>query len=273
MEKILVTTDFSTNSKPGIRFAMQLAKQRNAELIILHVFYVLKATSWSDTTYQTYFQRTEKKLQQDLASFMRAFKRAPNVPNVDFRVQLMHGIDTVESILVYAEKEAVSYICISTRGAGMIKKLFGTNTSDLIRHSDLPVIAVPKNWRLKPIEKVLYAADFKGYTRELRKVVAFAGPINARVDMLHLIRTDEAVPDIRLSKEFNDKVSVEYKQIDMESTILEGIDEVIKDQKPSVVVFFTHQNRSLMDRILFPGNAEEYCFYGNIPLLTFPKAD
>jgi nucleotide-binding universal stress UspA family protein len=109
MEKILVTTDLSANSKPGIRFAMQLAKQRNAELIILHVFYVLKATSWSDTTYKTYFKRTEKKLQKDLASFMRAIKRAPNTPKVSYRIELEHAMDTVESILAYAEKEAITY--------------------------------------------------------------------------------------------------------------------------------------------------------------------
>ncbi|MBD1386562.1 universal stress protein [Mucilaginibacter rigui] len=273
MEKILVTTDLSASSKPGIRFAMQLAKQRNAELIILHVFYVLKATSWSDKTYQTYFQRAEKKIQQDLSSFMKTIVRAPNIPKVAFRVQLIHGLDTVESILAYAEKVAITYICISTRGAGMIKKLFGTNTSDLIRRSELPVIAVPKTWRLKPIKKVLYAADFKGYNRELRKVIAFAGPINARVDMLHLIRNDEPLHEITLGKEFNHKVHVEYKKINIENTVVEGIDEVVKDQKPSVVVFFTHQNRSLMDRILFPGNAEEFCFYGKVPLLTFQKAD
>jgi nucleotide-binding universal stress UspA family protein len=273
MEKILVTTDLSANSKPGIRFAMQLAKQRNAELIILHVFYVLKATSWSDTTYKTYFKRTEKKLQKDLASFMRAIKRAPNTPKVSYRIELEHAMDTVESILAYAEKEAITYLCISTRGAGMIKKLFGTHTSNLIRRSDLPVIAVPKTWRLKPIEKVLYAADFKGYTRELREVVAFATPMKARIDMLHLIRTDETIREIKLEKEFENKVHVEYKKINIENTVLEGIDEVVKDRKPSVVVFFTHQNRSLMDRILFPGNAEEYCFYSKVPLLTFHKAD
>ena len=272
MEKILVTTDLSANSRPGIRFAMQLAKQRKAELVILHIFYVIKATSWSDATYKAHLQRAKTILQKDLASFMKGLVRAPNIPEVNYCVELKHGIDTVGSIIAYARAQNCSYICISTHGAGVIKKLFGTHTSDLIRHADRPVISVPKTWRLKPIKKVLYAADFDGYSRELRKVIAFAGPINARVDMLLLIREDEPLPKVKLEKEFGDKVNLEYKRLNIESRVIEGIDEVVQEQKPSVLVLFTHQNRSFMDRLIFPGNADEYCFYGKIPFLSFHKA-
>ncbi|MES2265107.1 MAG: universal stress protein [Bacteroidota bacterium] len=273
MEKILVTTDLSVNSRPGIRFAMQLAKQRKAELIVLHVYYVLKATSWSAQTYKNYIEHTKQNLEKDMASFMKAVKRESNIPDVNFSTQLKHGIDTVESIMAFAATHGCSYICISTRGAGVIKQLFGTNTSELIRRSGIPVIAIPKTWRLKPIKNVLYAADFKGYSRELRKVVAFAGPINAQVEMLHLIRTDEEAPKIKLADEFKNNVNVSYRSIDIESTILENIDKVIKLEKPSVLVLFTHQHRTLIDRILFPGNAEEYCFDGKVPLLSFNKAE
>lgn len=37
MEKVLVTTDLSVNSLAGLRFAIQLATQRNLELLFLHV--------------------------------------------------------------------------------------------------------------------------------------------------------------------------------------------------------------------------------------------
>lgn len=277
MEKILVTTDLSVNSKPGIRFAMQLAKQRKAELIILHVFYVFKETSWSIKRYEDYIQRTREKLYKGLSSLMKSIRRASNIPKVAFQMELVHGMDTVKAIMSYAKDQDCAYICISTRGAGVIKKLFGTHTSELIIRSSIPVITIPKKWRLKPLKKVLYAADLKQYAEELRKVVAFASPIRAGVNMLHLIRTEETLPDRKLVEEslqkgVRYKVNVEYKKIGIENTVLEEIDEVIEEQSPSVLVLFTHQNRSFIDRILFPGNAEEYCFYGKVPLLTFNKA-
>ncbi|MDR6782771.1 nucleotide-binding universal stress UspA family protein [Pedobacter africanus] len=36
MKRILVTTDFSANSKAGLRFAIQLAAQNNYQLTFFH---------------------------------------------------------------------------------------------------------------------------------------------------------------------------------------------------------------------------------------------
>ncbi|MBL0235932.1 MAG: universal stress protein [Saprospiraceae bacterium] len=47
MNKILATTDLSTNSKAGLRFAMQLADQLKCELIFYYAIEVLKPISWS----------------------------------------------------------------------------------------------------------------------------------------------------------------------------------------------------------------------------------
>jgi len=278
MEKILVTTDLSVNSKAGIRFAMELAKQRKAELIVLHVFHVLKATSWSAEKYQYYIQRTEENISQELSSFIKGVRRAPNIAKGDYKIALLHTLDTVPGIISYAKQHGCAYICISTRGAGAVKKIFGTHTSDLITHSPIPVISVPSNWRLTPVKWVLYATDLKDYAVELKKVVAFAGRLKARLEMLHLIYTDEIIPDKKLAEkslkaEVHYPVSVNYKKINIENTILEEIDSVMEKVKPSVLVLFTHQNRSMIDRILFPSVAEEYCFSGKTPLLTFNKKD
>ena len=54
MNKILVTTDFSVNSKAGLKFAIQLASQHNYDLTFLHVYYIMKPTSWSKKTFEDY---------------------------------------------------------------------------------------------------------------------------------------------------------------------------------------------------------------------------
>lgn len=44
MKKVLVTTDFSENSKAGIRFAIQWASQQRLSLIFVHVLHILRPT-------------------------------------------------------------------------------------------------------------------------------------------------------------------------------------------------------------------------------------
>jgi len=40
MEKILVPTDFSDNSKPGLRFAIRLAARNKSQLVFINVHHI-----------------------------------------------------------------------------------------------------------------------------------------------------------------------------------------------------------------------------------------
>ena len=53
--KLLVTTDFSANSKGAIRFAQTLAKQsKNVEVVFYHAIHIMKPTLWSDKFFKVY---------------------------------------------------------------------------------------------------------------------------------------------------------------------------------------------------------------------------
>jgi hypothetical protein len=65
---------------------------------------------------------------------------------------------TDSSIREYAQENNFSFICISTRGSGKLKNIW-SNTSNLITHSLVPVIAVPFNYRRSEINKIIYASD------------------------------------------------------------------------------------------------------------------
>ena len=62
MDKILVTTDFSSNSKAGLRFAIQLASQHKYELTFFHSYYIMKPTSWNDETSAAYEKSEAEKM-------------------------------------------------------------------------------------------------------------------------------------------------------------------------------------------------------------------
>ena len=54
MKKIPVPTDFSVNSKSGVRFAIHWTTQQKMELLFIHVLYVLRATRWSEAYFEKY---------------------------------------------------------------------------------------------------------------------------------------------------------------------------------------------------------------------------
>ena len=52
--KIVVTTDFSDNSKKGILFAIQLSKQTDCQLVFYHVIQLYQPSIWDNVYYDTY---------------------------------------------------------------------------------------------------------------------------------------------------------------------------------------------------------------------------
>lgn len=211
-----------------------------------------------------------------LTAFVAALFNTTEAPGVPYQMVLHSNIDVVDGIMEYADSHQCSYICISTRGAGRFKKLLGTHTSKLISHSTVPVLAVPSFYHLLELKHILYATDMTDYESELERVVAFAQPIGAIVDVIHIAYANEFQSDKQIINDFVKKkihypVNIIERERNIIHTLVEDIDAAVKACKPSLLALFTHQSRPLLDKILLPSNAKTYSFYSKVPLLTFSK--
>jgi nucleotide-binding universal stress UspA family protein len=276
METIIATTDLSPNARAGLRFAIRLARKRNASLIILHVHYVLRASFWSDNEYGRYVAQSAGIIARDLSSFVKSVYRTMKLQPEAYELAVHHHIDTVEGILEYAERRKAAYICTSTRGAGRIRRLFGTVTGKLVAGSAIPVLCIPSTYRLAPVDEVLYASDLKGYEDELQRVVAFAKPIGAAVVMLHLAHSYEFLPDEELAvqsieRKAGYKVELRCVPRNTSASVLEDLTAQVKTMKPSLLALFTNQNRDFLERILLSSTTQAYACYAKVPLLSFRK--
>lgn len=276
MNRILVTTDLSANSKAAMRFAINLASQKKVELIFMHVHNVLRASTWNDATYDYYVSEDRENVMKELTSLVASVYKAMEVKPGKYRCEVYHQFGTIDAIEEYAKTNECDYICIATRGAGTLKKLFGTNTSALIKKSAVPVICVPKTYRVKPITKLLYTSDMTNYEAELAKVIAFAKPMKAEIELLHLSfpyeqLASKQVAEKDLKKKVRYDVSIHYETRDLDNSLMTDLEKAVKKAKPSLVVMFTQQDRSLFDRIFLGSAAEEFSYTTNLPLLTFRK--
>lgn len=260
-----------------MRFAIRLAHRRNTEVIFLHIHYVLRASFWSDKKYEQYVQQSKDMLTWELQVLVKSVYRSMNLAPKRYRIEVRLGLDTVEGIVEYAVACNAAYICIGTRGAGTVKKLLGTNTSKLIARSPVPVLCVPSSYRGKSLQHILYASDMTDYTNEVARVVDFAKPLDAHVELLHLAYPYELVADRdiveqALQQKTGYKISFHYQDRDIRLSLLEDIAAAVARSKPSVLVLFTNQQRSLFERIFLSSYARGYSFHTKVPLLSFPKA-
>lgn len=274
--KIIATTDLSENSKAGVLFALSLAQSASVELIVLHIHYMLRASTWTDAEYNGYLAKCEGNMIADLECFMSELLPAETVGRATYRLALHQCLDIVEGIVDYSQQHSVDYVCISTQGAGTLGKIIGTNTSKLIAKSAVPVLCIPSIYSAQPVHSILYASDMQDYEAELMQVAQFAKPLNASIQMMHLAYHYEEVPDtkqlaLKLSKQSGCDVTVIHQGRNTEASVLEDIIAAVDQYQPSLVAMFSHTDRDFIDRLLSSGNVMEYSFHAKTPLLCMNK--
>ncbi|MBD2756522.1 universal stress protein [Spirosoma validum] len=277
MKKILVTTDFSANSKAAMRFAIQFASQGDVAVTFLHVQHIQRLTSWTEATYAAYEKEEIAKARKTLERFVGSVYKSLKITPTNQLCVIENSPFVDSTIMRYASGHHVDFICISARGAGMMEKLLGTSTANLVGQSPVPVIAVPGAYRATKLTALLYTSDLGNLEPELTRVVELAKPLGASVELLHLSTQSEFVTDpeiIRMAvQKYTDyPVTVHLKPRDVETTLIADIERVIKAQKPSLLIMFTTQREGFFDRLLLSSNAVDYSFLTTVPLLVFSKA-
>jgi nucleotide-binding universal stress UspA family protein len=148
LKKILAPTDFSRNSRVGLRFALSLGAENGAELIILHVASEFKAWQipdetgfFSDRTYKWEVDRIVREATLDLNNFLEKYREElRRVPQARRRVVLG---DVVEKIVHVAREEETDLVVMSPRAHGSLRRFFlGSVTDKVTRRAPCPVLSV-----------------------------------------------------------------------------------------------------------------------------------
>lgn len=277
MKKILVTTDFSTHSKAGMRFAVQLATQKDVELVFFYCFQALIPTTIHRDRIENSVQQQTKanlaKLEKFVASLHKSMKVTPGA----HRCVVVEDLSPESAILDYAHKNAFNYICISTRGAGKLRKIIGTNTSSVILKSSVPVLAVPHTYRVQPVKKILYSSDLENLDREMPLVAAFAKSVGVKAELAHFyypteIKLDRETLTEMWRQKYPQLGQVYLEKSDLNASFAEQLNQLIQKVKPSMVVFFTHTNKTWFDKLFSTSRSEAFSFMTKVPMLVYRKS-
>lgn len=273
--KILVPTDFSTNSIAGIHFAIYLGSLTAATLEFIYVNHLDGLLSTEDASPSVENEESSHLYQQLEHFILEAYKQVNLAPE-NYHFRIIRGVKADSAILNYCEKHpAFDYICLSSKGAGSIDRLFGTNTGNLVMKSDVPVIVVPLSYTIEPISKIVYASDLLDYDTEIKKVIRFASPLKAPIEVLHFIPDLALIPDRYHQQDQEEKydygLSFHFEKSNPMHTLLKNLKEQITAMKPSVLVLFTKRYKSFFQKLFLSSVAEGLSFHAPVPMLITNK--
>ncbi len=276
MKKILVTTDFSANSKAAIRFAVQMSQQQNCELTFFHSCHIVQTTKPGQKSFSSFENSEIHQFRADLEKFVKGVYKSMGIVPAKVQYAVSNSFITDSNIMKYAEDHQFDFICISRSGSGNAKKLFGTNTSNLIMHSKVPVIAIPSTYRRRKISLVTYASDLANLDAEIKSVLHFSKPLGAKAQLLHFNypsdqqNISKTIKDV-LSGHAKEHITYKLKTIDISINLVENMQSEIAKIKPSVLVMFTNQHQSFFERLFLSSSTADYSMKSSVPLLVFRK--
>lgn len=278
MKTILVPTDFSPNATKALDFAVQIAKQASAKLIIIHACDLL------DIVFKDHIKREEeynKKIIDEATASLHLLKKSiAEAEHLAVETQLYKG-PVQETILFAADEYRADLIVMGTLGnSGIKEKIFGSKTSAVIGKTKVPVLAVPllSEWSI-PATILLAVDDFEQDTAITKPVFELAGLFGATVQLVSF--TEKTVStsafweqglDIR---SFQNKLENIYKGLTIKATQLDGhkfwqtLDAYITKKNIDILAMVTHK-RNFLQNVFAGSMTRKISYYTRVPLLALP---
>ena len=207
MKTFLVPVDFSPTSVNAAEYAVALTKEIPGVDIILYNVY--SQISFPPLTEKAKEKGSRKMVTERELKKLKRKVDASDTQNITIDSEEGSFIENIET---YVVSNHIDMVIMGITGSSKIKQVFmGTNTLNVIRHINTPVMIIPPKAKFNGLKNVLFTSDFKDVARttpfiSLKKILDLFKPnlqiLN--VDSEHYI---ELTDEYKMEREVQWKIS------------------------------------------------------------------
>lgn len=140
IKTIIVPCDFSNGAEYAFRWALRIAEDWGAKIILLHLVPVQYRVSYLDAKLLLDMPDLEARLVADAEKRLRTFAQKKGASAVVIDVRAMLG-DSFAEICHVAEQEQADLIAMGSHGrTGLTHVLLGSVAERVVRHAPCPVL-------------------------------------------------------------------------------------------------------------------------------------
>ena len=264
---ILIPFDMSETAFKAVKVGCNLAYKIGKEIVFLHVL-------------------QDNKGGFDPELIKNTIEKLNPVPNkVSYRIVVKKGVPETK-IAQYAEKQQAFLIIMCTRtNEKKIQDLIGSVTSEVMRITERPVLAIPESFSsddVTTLNKIAYASSLKSmHDLEHIDLLSTIFPIdNKSLNIIHSVKENENITTdgqyVNTLVEAYPSVNISSKALvyDDQSSASTAISEYITNSDVELIVIKKHHRRAFLPlistqfalKVLFRSEREEK----NIPIIQLP---
>lgn len=273
VKNILVPIDFSKCSKNALKVAIKIAKDTGSKIHMVNAVHVhtphpdLAGGSLIDAIINDYEDQVKESF-DELESEMIELN---DVPHEADRF-LTYFTDAVRT---EAESKDIDLIVMGTRSDHEgIEHLVGTNATDIIQSSNIPVLVVPEDFPVVAPKRIGFASDFHKIIDygPLKALKWIAKMNNAEVFVFHISEkpvtlSEEQERQIELIKEKLEGIKVSIRTVESNSAV-EGIRDFIDNHKLDLLAMMPRKH-NIFEKLFRQSVTKSVVVDPVIPTLTF----
>ena len=276
IKKILAPTDFSPTSNNALQYAAGLAAETNAQLFIFHTYRIPEVTDAAYPIGGMYpdgmvdANDIKKEVNEEMNKVVEDYVKDKNIK---YEILISAGF-TEENILSAIKEKDIDLNVMGTRGANALQELFGSTTSHIISHTEVPVLVIPKTARFEKIDNIVLASDYKkSYKPGTYEILlSMADLFHASIDVLHVrpekekMTTDELEAGDGLDRILKKTHHTFHFQAEKED-VNDAIEKFLKKHDKSMLAMVPRKH-SLIDRLIHGSKTQHMIFHTEKPLLV-----
>lgn len=271
MKTIIVPTDFSQAAGNAAEYAIAMAKEINASILLIHA-YLVPVSITTDTPIVVV---AEEDLRRSAEAHLHRLKaeieqQHNGAVKVYSELRLGDTVDEIEELCNSIKPFAV--IMGSAGHSGLEKTLFGSTTLKAIRHISWPIIAVPPDKKYNGIKKIGFACDFKKVVQSTPSALIkdFVKNFNAEFHVLNVdYKNKHFGPDTPEQSLLIDTLFEElhpvYDFIESED-IEQGINNFTEKNNLDLVITIPKKH-TLLDNLFRKSATKQLIFHSHVPVM------
>lgn len=276
MLKILVPTDYSPEAKAATLYAYHFAQYTNSSIVLYHAMPAIVPVT--ELPYENYYLDEVQErfmLQDTYRQLLRQNNLDPDRVQTEARVDLHNLIST--GIEQAFQECNCDLVIMGTHGAsGFRKVLLGSNTARFISNTEVPVIAVPQDYRFEPVYHLVYASDLTNLEEELGILVPFAQVFDAALEIYFFDysgpETEELImgAELYLKNHPYSNLRLTIKKGNVHLSVSENLRKHLDPSNTQMLILYQGEHNWL-DKFLQGSNSQKLLLNPGLPILVLHK--
>lgn len=254
-----------------MNYALNLAKDINADIVLFHAYQV--PVAFSEVPVVTLSLDEMKKQTDERMEELR--DSVQHVTSGEINVSIYNVLgDTVEELELFCKKNNPFAIVMGTHGAGAFETLFlGSTTISTLHRMETPVLIIPPGASFKPIHRIGFACDYSQVAEStpIEEIEKWVQLFDAKLKVLNVDYNNRQFnPNVPMSltkvHELLDPLKPDFHYID-DPDVEEGINAFAETHGIELLITIPKKH-GLVGKLFQRSRTRSLALHAHVPILA-----